>query len=326
MCQKDEDGNRTELEQRLFNHAIGNLDVIYAHRGAVSFLSTVLPDGIVPGKTIVPGLEHLSPPATMRGYEDRGWCGFEQQEGFLVKKSEHCLDIGRFSTEEAAATGFTQKTRLPCPPYASKRFVDKTAEELMHQSSYCFSMLQGMLSKLVVGSRGPPLVPAAFNAEVLDKRIFTNGADKIPVAALYKKTAVALLASTPSLEFSALDHWTAADFAQLGAALRMTRALENLELHNMPIDDEGARVLVPTLPRTLKSLKISMCKRITTLPELPPLPSLERLDMQLSSIVMLPDLSGLTSLKMLPLCKFHFSTEVAEAARRQLPLCEVYLY
>ena len=61
MCQKDEQGNRTDVEQRLFSHALQSLDVIYAHRGAVSFLSTKLPDGFEPGVTL--GVETAIEPA-----------------------------------------------------------------------------------------------------------------------------------------------------------------------------------------------------------------------------------------------------------------------
>ena len=93
MCQKDEQGNRTDVEQRLFSHALPSQDEIYAHRGAVSFLSTALPDGFEAGVTLVPGLVAgpdgtLVPgPVPVRGYGDRGWTGFEQCIGAIIKKS-----------------------------------------------------------------------------------------------------------------------------------------------------------------------------------------------------------------------------------------------
>ena len=58
MCQKDEHGQRTDVEQALFKCALGSLDVIYAHKAMATLLSTRLPEGIE--------LE--------RGYEQRGWC------------------------------------------------------------------------------------------------------------------------------------------------------------------------------------------------------------------------------------------------------------
>lgn len=65
MCQLGTAGApRTTTEQALFQHALFSLDVIYAHRGAVSLLSTKLPDGI-----------------NSRGYNDRGWTTFERRQG-----------------------------------------------------------------------------------------------------------------------------------------------------------------------------------------------------------------------------------------------------
>ena len=57
MCQKDEHGQRTDVEQALFKCALGSLDVIYAHKAMATLLSTRLPEGI----------------ELDRGYEQRGW-------------------------------------------------------------------------------------------------------------------------------------------------------------------------------------------------------------------------------------------------------------
>ena len=56
MCQKDEKGQRTDVENGLFRHALGSLDLIYAHSRTASFLSTRFPDGVV----------------NDRSYDDRG--------------------------------------------------------------------------------------------------------------------------------------------------------------------------------------------------------------------------------------------------------------
>ena len=56
MCQKENGGARTATEEALFRHALQSLDVVYAHKGLFTLLSTRAPDGVV--------LE--------RGYEDRG--------------------------------------------------------------------------------------------------------------------------------------------------------------------------------------------------------------------------------------------------------------
>ena len=52
MCQKEEkapggEPTRTALEDGLFRHALGSLDVIYAHKMLASLLSTQLPYGVV---------------------------------------------------------------------------------------------------------------------------------------------------------------------------------------------------------------------------------------------------------------------------------------
>ena len=56
MCQKEND-QRTEVEDGLFRHALGSLDVVYAHKGLMSLLSTRVPEGV----------------EVDRSYEDRGW-------------------------------------------------------------------------------------------------------------------------------------------------------------------------------------------------------------------------------------------------------------
>ena len=45
MCQKEND-QRTEVEDGLFRHALGSLDVVYAHKGLMSLLSTRVPEGV----------------------------------------------------------------------------------------------------------------------------------------------------------------------------------------------------------------------------------------------------------------------------------------
>ena len=72
MCQKDDRGQRTEVETRLFKHALGSLDVIYAHSRTASFLSTRFPDGVV----------------NDRGYDDRG-CVSTHTRGLAGRERPH---------------------------------------------------------------------------------------------------------------------------------------------------------------------------------------------------------------------------------------------
>ena len=75
MCQKDDNGQRTEVETRLFQHALGSLDVIYAHSRTASFLSTRFPDGVV----------------NDRGYDDRGCVCTHRHAGWLVARDRALL-------------------------------------------------------------------------------------------------------------------------------------------------------------------------------------------------------------------------------------------
>ena len=45
MCQKEND-RRTEVEDGLFRHSLGSLDVVYAHKSLMSLLSTRVPEGV----------------------------------------------------------------------------------------------------------------------------------------------------------------------------------------------------------------------------------------------------------------------------------------
>merc|ERR1712185_225158 len=84
MCQK-EDGRRTSVEDALFRHALGSLDVIYAHKEMATLLSTRVPTGV----------------EVARSYDDRGWTNFERAEGQLLKPDGRSIDIGLFSIDKA---------------------------------------------------------------------------------------------------------------------------------------------------------------------------------------------------------------------------------
>ena len=189
-----------------------------------------------------------------------------------------------------------------CPPFSIKHFVDKTAEELMAQVSYRFTRNQGVLGALVGGTRGPPLVPDAFYEQVLLHRRFTNGADQSVVQELYRRTAEALLGSTPTLEFRSLE-WGAVEFTQLCSALQRTNALKKLVLSQMTmLDDEVAREIVRVAPHTLKELELSGCTLLNVPPKLVRVLSLQTLTLDgCSLLTVLPELFSLSSLKTLSL-------------------------
>ena len=91
MCQKDGNSQRTKVETGLFQHALGSLDVIYAHSRTASFLSTRFPDGVV----------------NDRGYDDRG----------CVCTQPHTRGLAGWSRETAHASAFACDRLRVCALY-----------------------------------------------------------------------------------------------------------------------------------------------------------------------------------------------------------------
>ena len=84
MCQKEND-QRTEVEDGLFRHALGSLDVVYAHKGLMSLLSTRVPEGVEVDRSYEPtasGLAPLSPPQD----ELRAGGGPAHQAGHFLRR------------------------------------------------------------------------------------------------------------------------------------------------------------------------------------------------------------------------------------------------
>jgi hypothetical protein len=289
MCQKEEkepgaEPLRTETETALFKFALGSLDVIYALKCLASLLSTRLPEGV----------------DVLRGYEDRGWCCFERALGQLIKAHTICIDIGRFSVDEACK----EYRKGGGPTYGASlriggaRFAERTVAELAKQGSYESSYDRGMLGELVGAGRRAPLTPAAF-AEVLRQKTFTSGADAEVVVELYAKTARALLGSVRELEYRELK-WTAADYAQLGEALRYCGVLEKLVLWTMDPDDADAAAILEglALPK-LARLYLYHCKKITALPDVSGCAALKMINLEWCfALRAMPDLSSLEGLKV----------------------------
>ena len=310
MCQKDEskaDGEqRTATEEKLFRHALGSLDVVYAHSKTFSFLSTRLPDGLV----------------NARGYSDRGWTSFERAEGELIKPDTRCIDIGLFTVdaafEKASKAARGEAVRIGGAPCA-----ERTVSELARQGSYNGVGNRGLLGDLVGARRGAPLSPEAFG-EVLGTKTFTNDADAGGVLGLYRKTATALLGSARELEYRGLE-WGAADYAHLGGALRYCGALESLELREMGLGDADAAAVLAGAPPALKELTLYQCKSLAALPDLSALASLQTLNLrECSSLTALPDLSALASLQELWLIDCSSLTALPDlSARKELKVIGV---
>ena len=306
MCQKEND-RRTEVEDGLFRHSLGSLDVVYAHKSLMSLLSTRVPEGVEVDRSYGERHSSLTPnhsthlPISPFQTDDRGWTNFERAEGQLIKPDSFCVDIGLFTVEKAYAfrQGSTMlwgrrcKVRIGEVPFAKK-----SVKELAAQGSYDNSGDRGLLGSLVSSRRDAPLSPDAF-ATVLSKKEFTNGADSGTVINLYRNTATRPARQHAELRYEELE-WSEAQFERLGEALCYCVALETLEVFDMEgLSDTAAAAVVAGLA-SCTSLQSSTL--ITALPDLSALTSLQTLDLRdCESLTALPDLSALTSLQTLNL-------------------------
>ena len=247
---------------------------------------------------MLPLVSPLSPSLLPIRYASRGWCNFERALAQLIKPSDFCIDIGRFTVDTACEEYIIGKEdddyvgnplRIGEAPFA-----ERTVAQLGEQGSYYGSDLQNALGKLVSGSRRAPLSPAAFANVLSTTCTFTNGADSAVVVELYRSTSTALLGSTTEIYFNRLK-WQAADYQQLGEALPYCGTLEKLTLFQMQFDAAGsAAVQTWVLPPSLKALNLFNCHTLASLPSLPP--SLKSLDLfQCLSLTSMPDASWLTA-------------------------------
>jgi len=119
--------------------------------------------------------------------------------------------------------------------------------------------------------RSPPHTDERF-------RVPPRSADSATVIELYRETATALLGSTRELRYDKLE-WEAADYRHLGEALRYCGALESLTLWVMDIGDADAAAVLAGCASlaSLRTLNLWNCKRLTTLPDLSALVSLQTL-------------------------------------------------
>jgi len=291
MHQKEDD-KRTDIEDALFRHALANLDVIYAHRGLALLLSTRVPEGV----------------DVSRGYYDRGWTNFERALGHLIKPDSLCIDIGLFTVDKACET--YEKHYVGGPTFTPLRigetpFASRSVAELAQQGSYnysqSFDQCRGLLGALVGSGRRAPLSPEAFAALIATKQ-FTNGADAGMVITLYRTTASRLLGVRLKLEYHELA-WGTVDYQHLGEALTYCGMLEELALDKMGMVEADVAAVVAGLASAtskLRTLRLTSCTALVSLPDVSALKSLEELDLSgCTSLATLPDVSALTSLKSL---------------------------
>lgn len=319
MCQKDaKSGLRTLEETRLFKCALSSLDVLYAHQGGTTFLSTRLPSGCAydeaeAARATAAYEQALASGAAAaddwsdaafvakcaatkyRPYACRGWTNFEKCVSSLIKPSGQRVDIGIFAREleKAKARAVQQAAGYTGFAWAATPFRQKRVAQLRMQA-----LGDELLARLVRGTHEAPLSPAAFDVQ-LQTWTFTNGADVSVVSGLYQKTAEAVLGCTPSLAFRGLK-WSADEWAHLGTALRLCANLDALSLVAMPTLS-ATRALAAlggglALPR-LAELDLSGCRALTALPPLDGFPALTTLNLRgCVALRALPPLGGLSAL------------------------------
>jgi len=249
---------------------------------------------------------------------------FERSESQLIKPPHHCIDLRAFSVELAhrrAEQRVRYDGRFAVGAWSLKPYADKSIDDLRLQAS-CVKTTLGLLSDLVVGTRGPPLSPADFDV-VIDGKAFTNGADVATVKGLYRQTATAILSSTPILDFSNLS-WGTRDWSRLGAALplclqlralclvRMEGMHSTLATAELPVSLESLTIFhcpdLVVLPAELSrchkltTLAVGACTSLTALPELRACTCLTKIDLHDdTALLALPSLDGLMELQRLDL-------------------------
>ena len=289
ICQKEgEPPSRTPTEDALFRHALGNLDVIYAHQNLSVLLSTRLPSGVT----------------IDRDYDARGWCNFERAEGQLIKPDTFCIDIGLFSVDAALSNAMDNINwhAINLEPIGVTHFAQKKVRTLAAHGSASTCGYDkergelGMLGSLIGRGRRAPIAPEDMEA-LLRTKSFTNNADVESVVQLYRSTATALLGTITEFVYKRLE-WDRRDYEQLGRVLPYCGGLEEIRLVQM------AGPLVTEIggcwsSASLKRLYIE-AGPLVTLPELS-LPSLDSLFVSGDSLTSLPDLSSLTSVRQISL-------------------------
>ena len=107
--------------------------------------------------------------------------------------------------------------------------------------------------------------------ELIRTKSFTNGADRDAVKELFRKMSQAQLGGVNDLDFDGMPRPEPADMARLGGCLLLCRSLEELDLGEVGMGDEGARALLAPLAAAPRAAG-------------PPLPALKRLELRDNAI------------------------------------------
>ena len=166
---------------------------------------------------------HLPPGFTATPYAQSGWCFVEATISSVIKMTFTRFDTGALERDGAGNL-------------------------VMDEEDFQF-VLYGCM-----GRRCVPLRPDVVRHLLFTEKKFTTDADKAVVADLYERFFNDVAGSCTELVFPYLD-WTDKEIRDLADSLRLFEKLEELDLHNNKITDEGAVTLAGAL-KDLKHLKL----------------------------------------------------------------------
>ena len=180
-------GSRTDEETAVFNDALKNMNVWYAHSAILKWKLTFLPEG--------------SERAT---YDGSGWPFFEECVGSIASPACKVLRIDE-GVRLKLLGGWcepaidAQSSFHPEGYWDEDRDFDFKKRIYVHPGDYLQLSLDTMDTQ-----RGPPLAPDRFN-QMVDEKTFTNGADADAIVKpKYLKTFNAVIVGAEELNYSGL--------------------------------------------------------------------------------------------------------------------------
>ena len=165
---------------------------------------------------------HLPPGFTATPYTQSGWCFVEATISSVIKYSGMRFDTGALELDSAGNLVMDEDFQTVLDRCSSRRCV--------------------------------PLRPDVVRHLLHTEKKFTTDADKAVVADLYESFFNDVAGSCTKLVFLYLD-WTDKEIRDLAGSLRLFEKLEELDLRDNKIGDEGAVALAGAL-KDLKHLKL----------------------------------------------------------------------
>ena len=217
ICQKGPHGEeRSPIQAKLFQRALGSLTLFYAHPNTITLKITAMPKGYPRGYAFPRGI-----PPNKASYYNRGWCYFESSISNMAKEQSYfVLDLAKMST--------TQDLSSLGPKYV----IGSRIRECM-------------------ADRRPVCDPAAFRRVLEEKSFTSKKADLRTVGDLYAKAFFERISTATTLKYNGLcwgDAELVATCVMIGEAKITT--LTCLDLSDNPgITSAGIMQLADALQR-----------------------------------------------------------------------------